>query len=66
MDTLAWILMWLLYGFVNWCAVLGDNRLSGESRDHYGMAAFFGLLGPCGTIMLLFLTNFFQRGFKVK
>ena len=66
MDVWLLLILWLFLGFFNWCAVLGDLRMYPNQREDYGIAAFMGILGPFATIGLIFATNFFQHGFKLK
>ena len=63
------IIAWILCGIVNWGATLGNYMLdpqrmeSGDSRNHYGIAAGMAL-GGCITFPIVLLhTNFYQYGF---
>ncbi len=66
------IIAWILCGIVNWGATLGNYMLdpqrmeSGDSRNHYGIAAFMAFGGIPGFPVVLLGTNFYQHGFAWK
>ncbi len=68
MYEFIFISLWIIFGFINWCTALGDlsAKFPGDPRSHYGRSLFMAILGPIGAVGLLFTTNIYRHGFRIK
>lgn len=63
------IIGWLVLGFFNWCTSMGYWTAvfpHYKPRDFWGINGLLAVMGPIGTIILLFLSNFYEHGFRLR